>query len=74
MNPHDINQPKQYLTERELEKRTGRSVKCWQRDRMTGNGPPFIRCGGKVLYDCSDFKTWMNARKVQSTSDQASEI
>ncbi len=59
----------QYLTETQLAEMTGRSIKSWQRDRSKGGGIPFIRCGGKILYDMEDVTTWMNSRKFQSTSE-----
>lgn len=57
-----------YITEIQLEELTGRSRKSWQRDRIKGSGPKFIRCGGKILYDWQDIEAWMNARKFESTS------
>ncbi|NCC52636.1 MAG: DNA-binding protein [Spartobacteria bacterium] len=58
-----------YLTEQQLAELTGRSVKSWQRDRIRGGGVPFIRCGGKILYDMEDVSAWMNSRKYSSTSE-----
>ncbi len=57
-----------YLTERQLSQLTHRSVKSWQRDRITGGGIPFVRCGGKILYDLEDVHAYMNANKHTSTS------
>ncbi len=65
----DRIQPRKYVDERFLEQETGRSTKSWQRDRLNGSGPPFIRCGGKILYDWEDFQSWMSQRKVRSTSE-----
>lgn len=59
---------RRYITEIQLEELTGRSRKSWQRDRIKGGGPKFIRCGGKILYDWPDVEAWMNARKFESTS------
>tara|TARA_B100001989_G_scaffold250928_1_gene229022 strand:- start:1559 stop:1765 length:207 start_codon:yes stop_codon:yes gene_type:complete len=60
-----------YLTERQLAELTHRSIKSWQRDRIRGGGIPFIKCGGKILYDMSDIEKWMNDRKFNSTSAYA---
>ena len=57
-----------YITEAQLENITQRSRKSWQRDRVNGTGPNFIRCGGKILYDMRDIEAWMDERKFQSTS------
>ena len=59
---------RRYLTENHLEELTCRDKKSWQRDRIKGTGPKFIRCGGKILYDWQDVEAWMNARKYNSTS------
>lgn len=58
-----------YITESQLAKVTKRSVKSWQRDRIKGGSIPFIRCGGKILYDMQDVESWMNSHKFQSTSE-----
>ena len=57
-----------YLTESHLETLTHRSKKSWQRDRLRGTGPRFIRAGGKILYDMRDIEAWLEARKFESTS------
>lgn len=58
-----------YITEQQLADITKRSVKSWQRDRTKGGSIPFIRCGGKILYDMEDVTAWMNSRKFSSTSE-----
>lgn len=63
-----------YLTEMQLESLTHRSRKSWQRDRMKGGGIPFIRAGGKILYDLRDVEAWLDARKFQSTSAYRTEV
>lgn len=40
--------------------------------RITGNGPPFIKLGGRysrAIYDPADVIEWANSKKVASTSD-----
>ena len=46
----DTKLPQRYITETQLEQLTHRDKKSWQRDRMKGTGPKFIRAGGKILY------------------------
>lgn len=58
-----------FLTERQLADLTHRSIKSWQRDRIRGGGIPFIKCGGKVLYDMTDVNEWLVANKFSSTSE-----
>ena len=37
--------------------------------RVSGEGPPFIRCGAKILYRRSDIDDWLNARTASSTTE-----
>ena len=37
--------------------------------RVAGDGPPFIRCGAKILYRRSDIEDWLNARTASSTTE-----
>lgn len=40
--------------------------------RFKGNGPPYIRCGGrKILYDRADLEAWLNERKHTSTAEES---
>lgn len=59
-----------FLTPEELSSRWGgriavRTLNNW---RTTGNGPPFTKIGGAVLYKLDDLEKWEQARTVQSTS------
>jgi hypothetical protein len=58
------------LSDYDLERRTGRARSTWQKDRLAGNGPPFIRVGRLVRYRQSDFEAWLAAiPSVRSTSE-----
>jgi predicted DNA-binding transcriptional regulator AlpA len=60
------------LDDRDLEKITGRARSTWQKSRLTGEGPPFIRLGRLVRYRASEFEAWLNAHpSIRSTSDAA---
>lgn len=39
--------------------------------RVSGQGPRFIKIGGRVLYDPADVQSWMDQRRRNSTSQQA---
>ncbi len=47
------------LSESSLEKR-----------RVSGDGPPFIKIGRRVLYYPSDIRRWLESKKRVSTSDK----
>lgn len=41
-----------------------------EKERLTGDGPPFIRDGVSVRYRLGDYRAWVAAkRRVQSTSE-----
>ena len=61
------------LTDFDLEKLTGRARSSWQKARLTGDGPPFVRLGRLVRYRSSDVEAWLAARPaLRSTSDPGS--
>jgi predicted DNA-binding transcriptional regulator AlpA len=39
--------------------------------RLTGEGPKFLRVGRRIAYDPRDVQTWLDARRVSSTSQEA---
>jgi predicted DNA-binding transcriptional regulator AlpA len=59
------------LDETEISKLLGRSVATLQKDRLRGNGPPFIKVGRLVRYRPSGVRAWLDERIRQSTSEGA---
>ena len=60
------------LTDFDLERVTGRARSSWQKARLTGDGPPFIRLGRLVRYRRSDVELWLAAHpSLRSTSEAA---
>ena len=47
-----------------------RTLEKWA---VTGDGPPFYKLGGRVLYDQSDLEDWIASRRRVSTSDPGQE-
>jgi hypothetical protein len=41
--------------------------------RVSGNGPLFIKCGSRIIYDQVDLDSWLIGKKIANTS-QASNI
>jgi len=37
--------------------------------RHQGKGPPFVKIGGKILYDEADLKEWIEALKVRNKGE-----
>lgn len=41
------------------------------KQRLTGGGPPYCKIGRRVAYDPRDVQAWLDAHKVNSTSEAA---
>ena len=61
------------LSDHDLEQITGRARSSWQKDRLSGRGPRFIRIGRLVRYRRSDLEAWLDAHARMSTSDPGAE-
>jgi len=58
------------LTDRDVERVTGRARSTLQKDRVSGNGIPFIRLGRLVRYRQSDVTAYLDGLPSRrSTSD-----
>ncbi len=42
--------------------------------RLTGTGPPFLKCGKKILHRQRDVSRWLDHRRRLSTSDDGFDI
>lgn len=60
------------LTTEELAAFTKTPKSRWDKARLTGDGPPFIKLGHLVRYRRSDAFSWINAQpRLSSTSEAA---
>ena len=41
------------------------------KDRVTGNGPPYVKTGGVVRYDSRRVEEWLASHERRSTSEPA---
>lgn len=62
----------EFLTERELAKRHGYTVRKLQKDRLQGGGIPFVKLGGAIRYRLADVLAYEAAHQYQSTSEYRS--
>lgn len=63
------------LTTEQVAKRTGLTPRFWESRRLSGDTPPFIRLGHRVVrYRWNDVEKWLAARVCTSTSDQGQSI
>jgi predicted DNA-binding transcriptional regulator AlpA len=60
------------LSDRDVERITGRARSTLQKDRVTGSGIPFVRLGRLVRYRQSDVQSYLAALPARrSTSEYA---
>jgi predicted DNA-binding transcriptional regulator AlpA len=57
----DMTEIEILLTDHDLQRMTGRARSTWQKDRLTGRGPRFIRIGRLVRYRQSDVELWLES-------------
>ena len=51
--------------------RAGLSPSLFEKLRMRGEGPAFLKIGKKVLYDDADVDRWLTTRRVEPNKDRA---
>ena len=61
-----------YLNTREAAEHLGLSTRTLDRYRVSGDGPMFLKFGGRVRYLVEDLDAWVRTRRRRSTSDDGS--
>ena len=61
----------EYLTQVEAASFLGLSPRTLEKWRIEGQGPAYYKFGRRVLYLCVDLRSWADAQRRQSTSDEA---
>lgn len=65
---------KEFGTEADVERISGRKRRTLQKDRSLGRGFPFYRFGGKILYDLQEVREVIRAGRVDVANRNASHI
>lgn len=65
-----LNTRKGLINERECADYRGCSLSKVQKERMRGDGPPFVKMNHLVRYRLQDVDEWIAARVVSSTSEK----
>jgi predicted DNA-binding transcriptional regulator AlpA len=47
----------------------GLSKSTFDKYRLTGEGPAFLKLGRSVVYDVADLDAWLNSKRRHSTSE-----
>lgn len=62
--------PDRLLSRAEVAETFGMSRRFLEVSAVKGNGPPMVKIGRSVRYRVADLRTWIEARTVQSTSQE----
>jgi predicted DNA-binding transcriptional regulator AlpA len=60
---------REYLNTKQAEEYSG--LGGFAKRRVTGNGPPFVKIGGRVVYERSAIEAWLRARTFSNTTEQS---
>lgn len=58
-----------FLSTRDAARHLTVSASWLEKARVRGDGPPFHRLGGRVVYSLEDLDTFVAARRVNSTAE-----
>ena len=61
--------PDRLLSRSEVQSLINISQRYLELAAVKGGGPPMIKIGRKVSYRVSDLRSWLDSKRVQSTSD-----
>ena len=63
-----------YLNTRQAADHLGLSTRTLDRFRVSGDGPVFLKFGGRVRYLIEDLDAWARTRRRKSTSDDGTAL
>ena len=63
-----------HLNQIQLAARWNISHRTLERWRWSGEGPQFIKIGGRVVYRVEDLQTWVDRGAKSSTSDETGSV
>ncbi len=66
----DSLNPDRLLTRSEVHTAFGLTQRYLEVSAVRGDGPPMVKIGRSVRYRVSDLRVWIDARRVNSTSDK----
>ena len=58
-----------YFNTNQIADQTGIAASTWNKRRLAGDGPTYIKAGRRVLYRWQDVEDWLLQRSKGSTSD-----
>jgi len=67
-NDTSSQRPRQYLRVIDAARYCCFSKSAFDKKRLVGDGPPFIKVGNRVIYSIEDLDAWLARHRVRSTS------
>ena len=61
--------PKRFLKTSEAAAYCGSSASTFEKLRVHGGGPSYVKLGRRVVYDRAELDIWMDAHRRRSTSE-----
>ena len=66
-----VDPPSPKLNVKAASRWSGLSVSTPNKLRLSGDGPPYIKAGRRVVYDIRDLEAWLGKRKRNHTSERS---
>jgi hypothetical protein len=66
-----IKEEREFGSETDVERITGRRVRTLQKDRFFGRGFPFYRIGRQIRYDLNEIRGLVRGGRVEPAAGQA---
>lgn len=60
-----LNTNIEYIDDKTLEARTPFKRNFWQKKRVTGDGPPYVKVGRRCVYKWHEVVAWMESQAVK---------
>lgn len=72
--PEDKSSQLIFLTEGQASEIIPRSKFWFQKRRWAGDGPPYVKVGGRVLYERQALIDWLRQHSRTSTTDSTGQV
>ena len=68
--PEPTKSSRRMLRTKEAAEYCGSSSSTFEKLRLSGGGPRYVKIGRRVVYDPADLDSWLEANRRLSTSDR----
>ena len=68
--PEPTKSSRRMLRTKEAAEYCGSSSSTFEKLRLSGGGPRYVKIGRRVVYDPADLDAWLESKRRRSTSDR----